>query len=112
MLSSKQILENVNEAKEYYSDYIERKYDGVYIDDKITSQSRSIKWLPFSDCMNNGGPSQLFLDFSPSKKGKNGQVVRFLHDPDELRVIAESFEDYLNILMDNGYDFISEVEDE
>ena len=78
------------------------------MDDKITNETETIKWLHFSDCMNNGGTSQLFIDFSPSAKGKKGQVVRFLHDPDEFKVIADSFDDYLKKLMDNGYDFINE----
>ena len=58
--------------------------------------------------MNNGGTSQLFIDFSPSEKGKKGQIVRFLHDPDEFSVIADSFEEYLKKLIDNDYDFINE----
>ena len=107
-LSSKEIIENRNIATEYYSDYLERKYDEVEIDEKITNKADTINWLHFSDCMNNGGTSQLFIDFSPSEKGKKGQVVRFLHDPDEFMVIADSFEDYLKMLIDNGYAFINE----
>ena len=108
LLSSKEIVENQNQAIEYYSDYIERKYEEVEIDEKITNQPNSLKWLHFSDCMNNGGTSQLFIDFSPSEKGKKGQIVRFLHDPDEFSVIADSFEEYLKKLIDNEYDFINE----
>ena len=108
LLSSKEIIENKNRAIEYYSDYIERKYEELEIDDKITDQPKSLKWLHFSDCMNNGGTSQLFIDFSPSEKGTKGQVVRFLHDPDEFSVIADSFEEYLQKLIDNEYDFINE----
>ena len=108
LLSSKEIIENKNNAKEYFSDYIDRKYEGVDIDEKITNKSDSINWLHFSDCMNNGGTSSLYIDFSPSEKGSKGQVVRFLHDPDELKVIAENFEDYLNYLIKNGYNFINE----
>ena len=58
--------------------------------------------------MNNGGTSQLFIDFSPSEQGKKGQIVRFLHDPDEFKVIAESFDKYLEKLIDNEYNFIDE----
>ena len=108
LLSSKEVIENQNQAKEYFSDYIERKYDEVDVDDKIIDKSDSIKWLHFSDCMNNGGTSQLFIDFSPSKKGTNGQIVRFLHDPDELKVIADSFDGYLKMLEKKGFDFINE----
>ena len=108
LLSSREIIENQNQAIEYYSDYIERKYKEVEIDEKITNQPNSLKWLHFSDCMNNGGTSQLFIDFSPSEKGTKGQIVRFLHDPDEFGVIADSFEEYLKKLIDNEYDFINE----
>jgi len=108
LLSSKEIIENQHIATKYYSDYLERKYDYVEIDEKITNKAKTVKWLHFSDCMNNGGTSQLFIDFSPSEKGKIGQVVRFLHDPDEFAVIADSFEDYLKLLIDNEYAFINE----
>ena len=55
----------------------------------------------------------MFLDFSPSAKGKKGQVVRFVRDPDGLVVIADSFDEYLEMLMEYEYDFITEdiVED-
>ncbi|SFB75090.1 SMI1 / KNR4 family (SUKH-1) [Flexibacter flexilis DSM 6793] len=108
LLSSKEIVKNQNLSIEYYSDYIERKYEGVEIDDRITNQPTSLNWLHFSDCTNNGGTSQLFIDFSPSEKGTKGQIVRFLHDPDEFRVIADSFENYLQKLIGNEYDFINE----
>jgi len=107
LLSSEEIVKNRNIAKEYFSNYIDGAYSGVAIDERITNTSDSINWLHFSDCMNNGGTSSLFIDFSPSEKGTKGQVVRFLHDPDELKVIAESFEDYLNYLIENGYNFIN-----
>jgi len=108
ILSSAEIIENKNVAARYYSDYIDRAYEGVPIDEKITNKSEHLKWLHFSDCMNNGGTSQLFIDFNPSEKGTKGQVVRFLHDPDEFKVIADSFEDYLQMLMDKKMDFINE----
>ncbi|HTG56999.1 MAG TPA: SMI1/KNR4 family protein [Niabella sp.] len=68
------------------------------------------RWLCFSDCMNNGGTSQLFVDFDPGPGGNKGQVVRFLHDPDSFKVIADSFDDYLQKLMEHNYDFIIEEE--
>lgn len=108
LLSSQEILANQNIATQYYSDYIERQYEEVRIDDKITDTTEGVKWLHFSDCMNNGGTSQLFIDFSPSEKGKSGQIIRFLHDPDEFKVIAESFDDYLKKMIGNEFDFINE----
>ena len=53
--------------------------------------------------MNNGGSSALFSDFTPSRSGKPGQIIRFLHNPDELIVIADSFNVYLQLTMDKGH---------
>jgi len=50
----------------------------------------------------------LFIDFSPSEKGVKGQIVRFLHDPDEIGVIADSFDEYLEKLIEYDLDFIFE----
>lgn len=108
LLSSEQMIENQGVATTYYRDYINREYDHVEIDPKITDNGVHLNWFHFSDCMNNGGTSQLFIDFSPSERGKAGQIVRFLHDPDEFRVIADNFDEYLQKLIDNQFDFIIE----
>lgn len=108
LLSVNQILETKNEAVDFYADYVNREFGDALVDERITDCANDMKWLHFSDCMNNGGTSQLFIDFSPSAKGIKGQVVRFLHDPDEIQVIADSFDDYLQMLIDNGFNFINE----
>ena len=108
LLSSSQILENKKDGYYLFGGYIDEEYEDVEVDEKITDDSEKIKWLHFSDCMNNGGTSKLFIDFSPSEKGKKGQIVRYLHDPDEIKVIADSFNEYLEKLMEYGLDFISE----
>ncbi len=107
LLSANQICESKDDF-EWLSDYINREYDDIEVDARIIDKADKMCWLHFSDCMNNGGTSQLFIDFSPSHKGVKGQIVRFLHDPDELMVIADSFDEYLQMLMDKEYDFICE----
>jgi cell wall assembly regulator SMI1 len=67
-------------------------------------------WLCFSDCMNNGGTSSLFIDFDPAPGGTAGQIVRFLHDPDRFKVIASSFENYLQKLIDEKISFLWQEE--
>ncbi len=106
LLSSQEMAENRNLAAECFGDYVARRYEGVEVDDRITRKPNRLNWLHFADCINNGGTSQLFIDFSPSPTGTPGQVVRYLHDPDEIKVLADSFEAYLQMLMDGGYDFI------
>jgi len=115
LLSAEQILEESElglEHKYGLYDFLHWvKENGCFelYDDKLTSKPKKAKWLCFSHCMNNGGTSTLYIDFTPSKKGKMGQVVRFLHDPDQYKVIADSFDEYLQMLMDNGYGFINEL---
>lgn len=113
LLSAKQILETKNEPLDYYGDYVDRIYgDEVEMDDRIIDSSQKMRWLHFSDCMNNGGTSQLFIDFTPSELGVKGQILRYLHDPDEIIVIADSFDEYLQMLIDNEFEFIQAEEEE
>lgn len=110
LLSSQEMIEHYHYIKDhyFYEEYIDRKFEDIYVDERIIDCSKEVKWLHFSDCMNNGGTSQLFIDFSPSIKGSKGQIVRYLHDPDELEVIADSFDEYLEMLMNHYSDFINE----
>ena len=102
LLSSEQIIENQTLAQRWYGDYVDREFDPeeIPIDDRIIDDASKMKWLHFSDCMNNGGSSQLFLDFSPSESGVSGQVVMFVHDSDRLEVIANSFDEYLENMIE------------
>ena len=108
LLSASQIVETRHEARKFYDYFVTREFDDIPVDEGICDDLDKMNWLHFSDCMNNGGTSQLFIDFSPSAKGKKGQVLRFLHDPDEMVIVADSFDEYLQMLMDEGYLFIDE----
>lgn len=110
LLSAKEMVDDRAEITDLYSEFVDRDFDedidDIAVDDRIISDAKQMNWLHFSDCMNNGGTSRLFIDFSPSEKGKKGQIVRYLHDPDELWVIADSFDEYLQMIIDNGYAFV------
>ena len=108
LLSAQQMMEPEEDFREWGDYLINREFDDIPVDEGICDDFDKLCWLHFSDCMNNGGTSQLFIDFSPSKKGKKGQVVRYLHDPDELVIVADSFDEYLRMLMEEEYDFITE----
>jgi len=109
LINSSKMIETKDVVQTYYSDYIRRKFDDIEIDNKITSDVDNVKWLLFSNCMNNGGTSQLFIDFTPSKEGKVGQIIRYLHDPDSIIVIADSFDEFLQQIIDSNYIFIDEL---
>ena len=94
---------------ERYGEWIEKQY--VTIDHKIDATRPRKDWLCFADCINNGGTSSLYVDFHPTATGTVGQVIRYLHDPDSYLVIAESFEEYLTQVMQEGFLFTEIYED-
>lgn len=111
LYSAKDILEQKDGAENFadlfYYFYEEPDDDyGIFIDQRIGRDPAANKWLCIADCMNNGGTSSLYIDFTPSEKGKSGQIVRFLHDPDRLDVIADSIDELLRMLMEGGMRFI------
>ena len=108
LLSAKQMMDPKEDFRTWGDYFINREFDDIPVDEGICDDFDKLCWLHFSDCMNNGGTSQLFIDFSPSAKGKKGQIVRYLHDPDELVIVADSFDAYLKMLMEYEYDFINE----
>lgn len=108
LLSATQMVETKDEFAGWGDYLINREYDDIPVDEGICDDMDTLNLLHFSDCMNNGGASQLFIDFSPSERGKKGQVLRYIHDPDEMVVVADSFDQYLQMLMDQDYAFIDE----
>lgn len=68
-------------------------------------------YIYFSDCMNNGDASQLYIDFNPSEQGVSGQIIRYVHDLDEFKIIVNSFNEYLKSLVDCGFEYLLDEED-
>lgn len=108
LLSAQQMMDTKDDFQSWGDYLIHREFDDIPVDAGVCDDFDKLHWLHFSDCVNNGGTSQLFIDFSPSSEGKKGQVLRYLHDPDELVIIADGFDEYLQMLMDEDYDFITE----
>ena len=108
--SVEQILEdeqaNQRSIADIYGHYL--KDDPGIVDARIDAAIQQGQRLCFSHCMNNGGSSRLYIDFTPAASGKVGQIVRFLHDPDNYQVIADSFDAYLHMLIDDDYAFLIE----
>lgn len=85
---------------DYLDEYPETVGPGIDIDLGMNQR------LCFSHCMNNGGTSKLYIDFNPAAGGTVGQVLRYLHDPDSYEVIADSFDQYLQQLIDDDFAFV------
>ncbi|MBD5103217.1 MAG: SMI1/KNR4 family protein [Subdoligranulum sp.] len=108
LLSAQQMIDTKDDFQTWGDYLINREFDDIPVDAGICNNLNQLHWLHFADCVNNGGTSQLYIDFSPSSEGKEGQVVRYLHDPDELVIIADRFDEYLQSLIDGDYDFVTE----
>lgn len=92
-------------ADAYGDDFLESP---EMADKRVDPEVPMAERLCFSHCMNNGETSKLYLDFNPRANGTVGQVVRFLQNPDEYVVIADSFESYLQMLIEDKYNFVIE----
>lgn len=108
--SVEQILEdhraNTRSIADIYGHYLQEE-PGL-VDARIDASLPQGQRLCFSHCMNNGGSSRLYVDFAPAPGGRCGQIVRYLHDPDNYQVIADSFDAYLQGLIDGDYGFLIE----
>lgn len=108
LMSAQQILESSQEDEDVSYVLYE---DEDAVDLKIMPEGLlKGNYIHFADCMNNGGSSRLYIDFNPSSEGVCGQIIRFLHDPDEFKVIADSFDEYLKDLIDHGYAYLSDMD--
>lgn len=91
---------------------IEDIYGGDLVDEVvgegIDPKQPLSQMLHFSDCTNNGGSSRLYIDFHPVTGGAKGQIVCFVHDPDEYSVIAPDFDAFLRDNLESDFDFVEE----
>ena len=55
------------------------------------------KWIPFAEYCDS---CFLMLDFDPDKEGKVGQIICYIHDPDEVIYAAESLTELIKGIMD------------
>lgn len=111
LLSAEQMLqsrqEHTSSISDIYGEWLD-EWDEDSLDKRIDVNVKQAERLHISDCMNNGGTSHLYIDFSPVEDGVKGQVIEFVHDPDSYIVIADSFDEYLQNIIDEGYPFVDE----
>jgi len=110
--SVEQIVKDYHDKRETIYERYQEFLAYVEVDEKINMHVPLNERLCFADCMNNGGTSSLYIDFTPNEAGQVGQVVRYVHDPDSFEVIAASFEDYLQQLIEGDYEFTAIYEEE
>lgn len=66
-------------------------------DSRIKPYLFNKKWIPFAEYCDS---CFLMLDFDPDKEGKEGQIICYIHDPDEVIYVAESLTKLIEGIME------------
>lgn len=66
-------------------------------DSRIKPYLFNKKWLPFAQYCDS---CYLMLDFDPGREGQEGQIICYIHDPDQVIYVAESLRNLIEGIMD------------
>ena len=90
-------LEQIEKSKGYFQnkdalltdfpDYFTKEDIERMKDERMKPYLFNKKWFPFAEYCDS---CYLMLDFNPGKEGKEGQIICYIHDPDEVIYAAES----------------------
>ncbi len=88
-------LEEMSETKTFFcerDEWLEEYCSAEEIqelDPQIKPYLFHTRWFPFATMA--GGSMYLMLDLDPADPGSYGQIIAYIHDPDFLHYVAESF---------------------
>ena len=87
MEKSKGYFQNRNALLTEFPEYFTDEDIEEMKDERIKPYLFNKKWIPFAEYCDS---CFLMLDFDPAKEGKEGQIICYIHDPDEVIYAAES----------------------
>ena len=87
MEKSKGYFQNKDALLTDFPDYFTNEDIEGMKDERIKPYLFNKKWFPFAEYCDS---CYLMLDFDPGKEGKEGQIICYIHDPDEVIYAAES----------------------
>ena len=100
-------LEQIEKSKGYFQnkdalltdfpDYFTKEDIERMKDERIKPYLFNKKWFPFAEYCDS---CYLMLDFDPGKEGKEGQIICYIHDPDEVIYAAESLTELVDGIME------------
>ena len=102
--SSNELLSPNRFSNEFFINMHRNNPDSI--DNKLIPLEANEKWLHFANSYDNGRTSELYIDLNPSRFGTFGQIIRYRSEPSEFKVIASSFDKYLEILKEKNYNYI------
>jgi hypothetical protein len=100
-------LEQVEKSKGYFQnkdalltdfpDYFTNEDIERMKDERIKPYLFNKKWFPFAEYCDS---CYLMLDFDPGKEGKEGQIICYIHDPDEVVYVTGSLTELVENIME------------
>ena len=97
MENCKKYFQNRDALLTDFPDYFSNQELENMRDSRIKPYLFNKKWLPFAQYCDS---CYLMLDFDPDQEGQEGQVICYIHDPDEIIYVAESLTELIEEIMD------------
>ncbi len=93
MSEIKSYFQSENHEMTEFPDVIDEK-QLQQLDERIKPYLFCERWFPFAEC---AGSLYLMLDYEPNEKGKIGQIICYVHDPDFIYYIAPNITETLKL---------------
>ena len=93
----KRYFQNRDALLTEFPDYFSSQDVEEMRDSRIKPYLFNKKWLPFAEYCDS---CYLMLDFDPDQEGQEGQIICYIHDPDEIIYVAESFTELIEGIME------------
>ena len=97
MEKSKGYFQNKDALLTDYPDYFTKEDIERMKDERIKPYLFNKKWFPFAEYCDS---CYLMLDFDPRVEGKEGQIICYIHDPDEVVYVTGSLTELVENIME------------
>ena len=97
MESCKKYFQNRDAQLTDFPDYFSNQDLENMRDSRIKPYLFNKKWIPFAQYCDS---CYLMLDFDPDREGQEGQIICYIHDPDEIIYVAESLTELIKGIVD------------
>ena len=97
MENCKKYFQNRDALLTDFPDYFSNQDLENMSDSRIKPYLFNKKWLPFAQYCDS---CYLMLDFDPDQEGQEGQIICYIHDPDQVIYAAKSLTNLIEGIMD------------
>ena len=105
--SSKGYFQNKDALLADYPDFFSAQDIERLSDSRIKPYLFNKRWFPFAEYCDS---CYLMLDMNPGDDGKVGQIICYIHDPDEVVYVSESLENsFLRSMMRYAHRSIKQI---